>query len=164
MGVSRSVPELQAKLKRFSAAQQNVRRVGVRNATAVMAASIDAELVAATGDRRLSGVGKNGARLGIKTVIGNDKASLSATGPWQLVEGDTKKHDISPRGRRVGKRGRPLKGAQALKIGGGFYASAKATGGSKGKEPWAKGTIAGRPLAAKAFDAAEAAALREVFR
>ena len=47
-----SIPELQAKLKRFSAAQQNVKRVGVRNATAVMAASIDAELVAATGDQR----------------------------------------------------------------------------------------------------------------
>jgi hypothetical protein len=164
MGVSTSVPQFVGKIDRFAVAQNNVAKTGVAGAAKAVSGAITAELLAAThGTARLSGVGRQGARLGVRTVITHDRAVITASGPWQFIEGDTRKHDISPKGRRTGKRGRPLKGAKALTIGGEFYASAKQTGGSKGKRPFGKGAVAGQPLAKAAFEVAETAAMREVF-
>jgi hypothetical protein len=164
MGTSTSVPQFVGKLDRYAALQKGVEKTGVAGAAKAVSTAITAEVLAQThGTARLSGVGKKGARLGVRTVITSNRAVITATGPWQFIEGDTRKHDISPRGRRTGKRGRALKGAKALTIGGEFYASAKNTGGSKGKRPFAKGTVAGEPAAKAAFEVAETAALREVF-
>lgn len=154
MGTSTSVPQLVGKLAKFAEGQEAVAHAGVVAGTKVMRDSIVAELGSVThGTGRLSGVGKKGTRLGVRTIVGT-QGIVTATGPWQFIEGDTRRHDVRPKRRR---------GKKALSIGGGAYASAKNTGGSKGKHPFAKGTIAGQPLVGAAFQAAEDAALREVF-
>lgn len=155
MGVSRSPAELVGKLAKFADSQEIVAHEAVVTATKAVAGTITAELAKVThGTGRLSGVGKKGARLGVITVLTANQGIVTARGPWQFIEADTKRHNIAPKKRR---------GKKALTIGSGLYASAKNTGGSKGKQPFAKGTIAGEPLAIAAFHAAEDTALREVF-
>lgn len=159
MGTSRSVGQLVGKVGRYADAQEGVAREAVVGATRVVRGAIDAELLANThGNRRLSGVGKKGAKLTVLSTVTGNRGVITARGPWQLIEGATKRHDIQAKGTRGRRRG-----AKALVIGGNLRASAKNTGGSKAKEPFAKGTVAGRPLAKTAFTAAEDAALKEVF-
>lgn len=65
-----------------------------------------------TGDLRLSGVGKRGARIGVRYDIDrarssavSDRAFIKAWGPWQFVEADTRGHRIPKvRGRRARRR------------------------------------------------------------
>ena len=70
------------------------------------------------GDGRLSGVGRRGAKLGVRYDVkdgAKPTAVVKATGPWQLIERDTKSAGvIRPKGRR--RRGSG--GAKALAAGG----------------------------------------------
>lgn len=53
------------------------------------------------GDMRLSGVGRRGARVGVRYRIADGKAYVTATGPLHLLEGGTQAHDVEPRRRRA---------------------------------------------------------------
>jgi hypothetical protein len=83
-----------AKTRRYALAwqQANTQAVAVSALAAKMA--VLAQLGPATGgDLKLSGVGKKGAQVGVRYGVlasGNPSALVRATGPFQLIERDTK--------------------------------------------------------------------------
>lgn len=64
--------------------------------------------ILAAAPSRLRGVGKKGAKLGVGYTITEGLASsesvVRSRGPWQLIERDTKKHDIPGQKTKRGKR------------------------------------------------------------
>jgi hypothetical protein len=113
---------------------------------------------ASGGDLRLSGVGRKGAKVGVRYKIGGAsgdvEAVVSATGPLHFVEHDTKP---GPRHRRKGRRGR------ANAFGAGPPKPAMHPG-TKGKQPFKKGVAKAKPYALKALRAAQTDALKRGFR
>lgn len=108
---------------------------------------------------RLSGVGKRGAKLGVKVTlqpIGNGaKATVSATGPFQLIERDTQPHRIP----RSHARGGPKH--YVVIPGQGVYANAEHPG-TTGKHPFERGVRESAPLVEKVFDVRTNVATRSV--
>lgn len=141
--VAQTVPELRTAQGR-----------GVQKAALEAKTIINTEIRKVTGDMRLSGVGKRGARVGARYDIKgstNPTALIRALGPIQLIERDTKPHLIVPRASfvtrggvrvRQGRRsaaGRRLRGGRtALLIGGNLRASAEHPG-TKGQHPFQRG-------------------------
>jgi hypothetical protein len=81
----------------------------VRDAAQLAKVELTGAIMSMTGDGRLSGVGRRGARVGVrydidKGVSRPDRAFVKAYGPLQFVEADTKPHRIprqrGPRARR----------------------------------------------------------------
>lgn len=116
---------------------------------------------AATGGKfRLSGVGKRGARVGVRTTFDGPSAIIQATGPMQLIERDTSAHSIP---RVVGSRrtrtaagklshkretnGRNLNGQKVLFFGGRFVTGPIQHPGTKGKHPFERGILLTRDAA-----------------
>lgn len=118
MGSSSSAGELAAKLRAAGRGLEHATREGVREAAIAGKAIFEAELVGAVGGRRLSGVGRSGAKLGARftnpTSTSNPTAIVMYTGPAHLANSGTRPHEIGPRGRRRGKSGRRLKGGQGM--------------------------------------------------
>ena len=107
-----------------------------------------------TGDGRLSGVGKKGAKVGARYDVKgstNPTALITATGPMQLIERDTKAHTI-PKPRRRGRK-------RYAVIDGHAYASAQHPG-TRGKRPFEKGWRRAAPQAPAVFQAAVRDAVR----
>ncbi len=128
--------------------------------------------VLALAPERLSGVGKNGAKLGagynVLSSEGVARALVHATGPWQLIERDTKAHQI-PKQRQsasfVGVYGHAVipGGAVGGVHGAGGVRTRVKHPGTKGKHPWAKGVDAAVPLIPQAQSAAVTASLSAIF-
>lgn len=110
------------------------------------------------GDLRLSGVGKNGARVGVSYDIKgftNPTALVKATGPFHFIERDTRKHIVG-RG-RGGQRGRKrLRLPDGSVRMGGWMA-----GGSRGTAPWKQGVRLAKP---RVMDTYKRAFRRELAR
>ena len=90
------------------------------------------------GDMRLSGVGRRGARLGVRYDVKgriNPSALIRVTGPYHLAEHDTSAHDI-PRANRRRKK--------ILKFPDGGYARTARHPGSRGRQPFARAVAATR--------------------
>lgn len=108
---------------------------------------------------RLRGVGKKGAKLGVRYKITNtgetNNAVVAATGPWQFIEGDTRAHRI-PRARTRGKR-------RVVVIPGVGIRAYADHPGTKGKHLFRKGAVAGMALAGRIQQAETAAALKAIF-
>lgn len=174
MGTSRTPRELSGKLndaaKRLDASSRTSSLQGAQ----IVKTSVLSQATRATGgDLRLSGTRTKrniaGAKLGVQYDAKGRNVLVRATGPFQLVENDQPAHDIHPRlspQRRGGvRRRRRTAGAKALVIPGiGFRSSAKATGGSKGRQPWRRGVEAAKPVVRSKFVANERSALRDAFR
>jgi hypothetical protein len=106
---------------------------GVRKSALLVTRGIRDEVRAATGDNRLSGVGRRGARVGAKYDVSggtNPTAVIRATGPLHLIDRDTDPHTIAPRKRR---------GAKALRLANGSFAASVRHPGTRGKHVWGKG-------------------------
>lgn len=84
-----------------------------------------------SGDGRLSGVGKRGAKVGVQMRRrGQSNWQVRATGPWQLVEGNTKAHSLNRRRARRGRR-------QVYNTPWGFRARIPGQHpGTRGRYPW----------------------------
>ena len=132
----------------------------------------------------LSGVGKNGANVGVVMAPAGKDVVVKMTGPAQLIENDTKAHVII--GRNVGRLGKG-KGSRSAEnkrrakqdlynalfggTGGGrlhFGGDEWATGpiqhpGTKGKHPFAKGVETVRPVAPAIFDRGVNRGIRKAF-
>lgn len=120
--------------------------------------SVQAQLAAAgVQNGKLRGVGKRGAKVGVRYDMAGKKALVRATGPFQLIERDTKAHQIPrARGARARKRYAVIPG-----VGVRAYANHP---GTKGKHPWAKGVVAAIPVAEKAGGLALGQAIAKAYR
>lgn len=148
---------------------------------------IEAERNKAVGsDGRMSGVGKNGAKLGVKYNIEQAGSSFTsfvkATGPWQFIENDTRSAGVvrakryrravqGPDLREVGKkrqrkRGRNRfagSGARAVTVASGVYRASFRDGPTTGKKPFSKGMKKAQPVVAKALRAPITKSVRDAF-
>ena len=107
--------------------------------------------------KRLRGVGKKGARIGVKYDIkgfGNPTALVRAYGPFHLYERDVKRHQVGVRA-KAGLMTLPGDSQAAY---GPFMA-----GGSKGKHSWEKGVAMSIPISRQVFRRALSASLRSSF-
>ena len=94
---------------------------------------------------RLRGVGTRGARLGVRYDVKGEQnpvAIVKAVGPWQLIENNTRAHDIKPKRRRSPKK--------AILTPQGPRRSAHHPG-TRGQHPFAKGVERATPAATLAF-------------
>lgn len=153
MGVSHSYGELSGKLARAGAASGSVPRVATR-----VAGEAASGIIRAGSPSRLRGVGKKGARLGVSvSVTGSGTHTLGyvrATGPWQLIEHDTKAHDI-PRSNRRKKK--------VLRLADGTFYTRVRHPGTRGQHPFAKGAEVAKPLIPRFYRDGENAALARIF-
>ena len=119
--------------------------------------AVQAELVAAgAGSGRLRGVGKKGAKIGVRVDPLGKAVLVRATGPFHLLESNTKAHRI-PNERKG--RGRRLVSIPGV----GVFDSVNHPG-TKGKHPWVKGVASAVPLVSKAGGSALKKTLGAVFR
>lgn len=110
-------------------------------------------ITALSGDGKLSGVGRNGTRVGARFFMQDPTtAMVRATGPLQLVERDTKPHEIRPKRRK--RLSIPGVGVRA-------FANHP---GTKGKHPFEKGTNTSLPAVPRIYQQGAAKALRDTFR
>jgi hypothetical protein len=154
-------------------------RTLLRPAAAIAVKRIEAQRDLATGgDGRLSGVGKSGARLGVRSkpegTAANGRFFISATGPWQIIENDTGGRVIRSRYAR-GRRRKGFIGPVAagqfkggdravLNIPGvGFRRSARHPG-TKGKKPWARGVASAKPYVTREVENRTVTAIRKAFQ
>lgn len=165
MGVSTSWAQLDAKLDAFARDAADLPKGQVGRSALLTKKSVQVFM-----PDRLRGVGKKGAKLTIRYNEGSyadgAKALVYVTGPAQLIERDTAKHQIPrARGPRARSRWAVLPQAVARSSGKGesrVFARVNHPG-TKGKHPWAKGVAAALPLINREFDAAGALLLRRHF-
>lgn len=146
------------KLDRTVGELKRAPRVAVTRAAQAMTTEVRQHIAGATGgDSRLSGVGRKGAKVGAGyKVLSANKAIIQARGPLHLVERTNKDHAVVPKARRVARGGRV-----AMRMPDGrFRRGPIHVRGSKGKQPFEKGTRAGIPAAAQEIRQAFSAALR----
>lgn len=153
-----SISTFLAKTAKMGTELQSLERRMVLVAAQTVKTSVQAQMQAAGVDNgRLRGVGKRGAKIGVRYDLAGDKALVRATGPFQLLERDTKAHRIPKvRGARARKRVVVIPGV-------GVRAFAESPG-TKGKHPWAKGVAAALPIQQKAQGLALRAALVKAYR
>jgi hypothetical protein len=167
MGTSHSVAALQAKLEALI--------VELRKGDDVLvaeAAKLTKQTIKAGAPARLRGVGKHGATLGVRytvTKTADEPAALVyATGPWALIEFDTRAHQI-PR-QRVSARFEGVFGHAVIPGGaeGGVHGKRGVRTrvhhpGTHGKKPWAHGVERSVPLIRQVFVHTSEAALGAIF-
>lgn len=139
-----SIPVFLEKTARVGTELRRLERNMVLVAAQTVKTSVRSQLAAAGVENgKLRGVGKKGAKVGVRYDILGDKALVRATGPFQLIERDTKAHRIPKvRGARARKRVVVIPGV-------GVRAWANHPG-TKGKHLWAKGVVAAVPIQHKA--------------
>lgn len=131
---------------------------------------------AATHGGKLRNVGKRGSRVGVKMTLNGNSATVQATGPLQIVERDTKDHDIpqtrlTRRGRTAAGRlshkrvatGRTSSGNKLLVINGNIITGPVRHPGTKGKHPFERAADAAEIPARNAARDATFNAIGKVF-
>jgi hypothetical protein len=148
--MARDLGDLAASVSRMPAAIRQAEATGVQKATIRTTGLIRDQIRSATGDMRLSGVGKKGARVGARydkhfaATPDAPAMEIKATGPLHLIERDTRAHLILPRGQTFTARGSRRSGRKALKIGDDFRLYAEHPG-TRGKRPFARGVARAAP-------------------
>ena len=144
-----------AKTQKMESELRHFERNMVLVAAQAVKTSVQAQMAAAgVNNGRLRGVGKRGAKVGVSYAITGKTALVRATGPFHLIERNTKPHRI---GQQKSESGLPLVDASGQDVrrrlvvipGVGVRAWANHPG-TKGKHPWDKGVIAAVPVAEKA--------------
>lgn len=132
-------------------------RVAVNKASLELKNATLHEMRRVVPDLRMSGVGRGGARVGVRYDIkgtNNPTSIIRATGPLHLLENPTKAHDIAPRRRRGRKR--------AVAFDGQVYGRVRHPG-TRGRKPFSKGIDRGRPKALKVLRDVNIDALKRGF-
>lgn len=156
--MSDTVAQFVEKTVKMGGELQRLERNMVLVAAQTVKTSVQSQMAAAgVQNGKLRGVGKRGAKIGVRYDVAGAKALVRATGPFQLIERDTKAHRIPKvRGARARKRLVVIPGV-------GVRAWAQSPG-TKGKHPWEKGVVAAIPIQHKAQQIALLQSLRKVFR
>lgn len=160
MGVSRSGTEFARKLNRLTNGFEDISLEVVKESSFVVKKAVLGFLKPATGgDQRLSGVGrtKRGAYLGVRYNVGNysgeAKSLIYVTGPFQLIERDTKAGVRPIRRRRLGRK----RAGREYGVTMGYYHP-----GTKGKHPFAHGVDAATPAVTRLLQSKSTLLLRRV--
>jgi len=145
----------------FTGKLQDAQRRAVGASALHVKKVVGASIVGAVGaDMRMSGVGKKGAKVGVRyDVLGfaNPTARVYATGPLHIVERGTKAHRIpKQRGARARKRLLVIPG-----VGVRLWANHP---GTKGKHPWERGVAAATPAVPRIYQAELIKAVKATFR
>lgn len=159
MGTSKSGFQLAGKLTSFGAGVAGAAGVATGAAALMVKTAAIAEL-SAVGVRgqRLRNVGKKGRKLGVQYTVRkgpNSTAIVRATGPWPIIESNTKAHNIGePKGRR---------GRRRLRVAGQWRTGPLEHPGTRGKHPWGRAAAKSIPMVPKAYDKAISAELLRHF-
>jgi hypothetical protein len=157
MGTSSSPAQLADKIRRAGIALERSQPEATKRAAQAAKDRMLVEVRRAAPNLVLRGVGKKGAKLGVRYTVLNTTAIVRATGPLHLVERDTKPHVIGPKSRKGKRRG-------AVRLPDGQFRGVIHHPGTKGKHPWAKGAEAARPIVADEMSKTAIRAVTEVFR
>jgi hypothetical protein len=155
MGTSSSAAQLAGKLAKAADAIKQSQKQAIKRGAVVMKAELEQARNAAVGsDGRLSHVGKSGAKLSVGYELqGDDQATVTAKGPWPLVENKVPAHVIRP---KKGKK-------RGVAFGGVVRRSVHHPGVRNPKQPFKKGTAAGGPKAIREMGTPIAEAFRSSF-
>jgi hypothetical protein len=174
--VASSVGALVAKrLTKVAKEVSGAERPAVNKASLVLKKSVERELLKVAPSRRLKGVGRKGARVGVRYDIKgkrNFSSIVRATGPMHLIERSTRPHVITAGererlpGLRRGAGGRFVSNRRrgVLRTANGMFRRSVRHPGTRGRYPFAKGIKAGKPEALKALRNAQTDALKRGFR
>jgi hypothetical protein len=156
VGTSRSFAEFDRKLLRLQGEYRDLPLSVVKESSLIVKMAILAATKPASGgDLRLSGVRGRGAVGARYTVVGagdEAKSLIYATGPFHLIERNTKA-GVRARKRRGGRGKNRMIGPIS-----GYYHP-----GTSGKHPFALGVEASAPLVKRLFEARHNLALRRIF-
>jgi len=181
MGVSHSPAELAEKLAKAAVKLRDAEHTATEQSALLVKRN-----VLALAPARLRGVGKKGAKLGVRYNIGHyegvSKALVFATGPFHLIERDTTAHPIpklkgsssQQTGKIRAKKGRlfgPAFGglsakatdAKPLKLVGGKYRAHVVHPGTKGKHPWERGVAMSVPKIKPLYESNVNLVLHQIF-
>lgn len=150
MGTSRSGEHLASKLFHAADGINGAKKDGLAKAALLVKTSVVAAMGGVT---RLRGVGRKGARIGVRYDAKSDSATVRATGPFHLLERDTAAHPIGP------KRGKALHLAN-----GNIVARVAEHPGTHGKHPFERGVEAATPLVPKVMAEEQVRSLGRFFR
>lgn len=150
------------KAMRATTELQRAGPVAMSAASLAFKRTIEAEIRKAAPSGRLKGVGRKGARVGVRYDLKNGgngllKSFFKATGPLHLLERSTKAHRITPRSRGRG-RSRSAGGGLVLPDGG--VRRSVQHPGTKGKQPFEKGIEKGKDAALKTLRNAHTDAIK----
>lgn len=144
-----TVEEFAAKAATTGEALSRAQRQLISRAALTITKAVREEVRSATGDSRLSGVGKRGTRVGAKyTVLSAGDALIQATGPLHLVERATRAHDIAPKRRRSRRNSRR---PAALYLGGTTHYARVSVRGTSARRPFAKGVARSKEKATREY-------------
>lgn len=128
-------------------------RVSVSKSAVLVKKSVQAQLRSAAPHGTIKGRGKRPGRIGVRfdlRLAGSQPAAqVYATGPFQLIERDTKAHR-EPAQQATGSRKRFRK-RKVLNIPGIGYRAHAQHPGTKGKHPFQKGVDVAAPLVPRTF-------------
>ena len=179
-----SVAVLVSKIGQAAEAMSDSTESGVKSASQRMKKTIEGSRDKVTGDGRLSGAGN--AKLGVNYKLdlngGHSTSLMKATGPWQLIEFDTKSAGIVTgrtgriKGRGARRRTRErdlniafgavgsLSGVKPLAWAGGAHPFARVKDApTKGQHPFRKGWELGTPAVVSELKRSNVNAVRGVF-
>lgn len=139
--------QLAHKMHRVGVEVQAASKVSVQRAAAGMKRRVERSLQTVVPDLNMSGVGKSGARIGVRVhdvrATGSKAtALLLATGPVHLIERETMPHDVDPTPRSANA-------VEALQLPDGGIRHSVPHPGTRGQAPWEKGIEASTPPAVK---------------
>lgn len=150
------------KLERASAELARAQRTAVERAALAMTTDIRQVIERDSGDSRLSGVGKKGAKVGAGFDVKgtrNPVAIIRARGPLHLLANRTKPHTIEPKARR--RRGGNRVG---LGMPDGQVRASVQHPGTRGKDTWRRGVAVGLPKAVRILRSSTVDAVRRGLR
>ena len=144
-----------ARCGKFPAALEQARKAGTKKSALGMTTAIRATTRSVAPGGMLAGVGRKGAKVGMKAEEGPSGDWLvKATGPYQLIERNTRPHREPAASRR----------RKVLLIPGVGYRQSVHHPGTKGRHPFERAVDAYGPQVPKVFDREVAAAMAKTFR
>lgn len=162
MGVSKSGKQLARKFQRTIDDFDDLTLAQMKEASQIVK-----DEVTRRAPKRLKGVGKRGARIGVRYNVGRfgddftAKSLVFATGPFHLIERPTDDHRI-PR-ETVGRGRRKRANTKPIVIPGVGVRQYAQHRGTKGKYPWRKGNAAAEPKVAQVLVSKTATVIRRNF-
>jgi hypothetical protein len=155
--MSDDLARLAAQCRTFSGQLRAAQKAGAQKAGRGLADRVEVNTRAVAAAGVLSGVGRAGAKVGAKVdTLKAGTVLVKVTGPYQLIERDTKAHR-EPRARRAG-------GRRALLIPGVGYRRSVQHPGTKGKHPFERAVNQYGPQVPKVFQAEVHSAMARTFR